>query len=103
MVDARTWQDEVVSAATGALLLFGAVQATMMVYGLWRGERFNGWQMIGLALASAGLLMLLLPGLVAPKTTHWLRCQEGPGTPPHAAAFRRHSTCEASGALRITW
>jgi drug/metabolite transporter (DMT)-like permease len=60
------------SAATGALLLFGAVQATMMVYGLWRGERFNGWQIMGLALASAGLLMLLLPGLVAPSLSHGL-------------------------------
>ena len=27
------------TAATGALLLFGAVQTTMLVYGLWRGER----------------------------------------------------------------
>ena len=60
------------SAATGALLLFGAVQATMMVYGFWRGERFNGWQGLGLVLASAGLLMLLLPGLVAPSPTHGL-------------------------------
>jgi drug/metabolite transporter (DMT)-like permease len=60
------------SAATGALLLFGAVQATMIGYGLWRGERFNGWQMMGLVLASAGLLMLLLPGLVAPSLSHGL-------------------------------
>jgi drug/metabolite transporter (DMT)-like permease len=60
------------SAATGALLLFGAVQATMLGYGLWRGERFNNWQMMGLALACAGLLMLLLPGLVAPSLFHGL-------------------------------
>lgn len=60
------------SAATGALLLFGAVQATMMAYGFRRGERFNGWQLFGLALASAGLLMLLLPGLVAPSLPHGL-------------------------------
>ena len=60
------------SAATGALLLFGAVQATMMGYGLWRGERFNGWQLFGLALAFAGLLMLLLPGLVTPSLSHGL-------------------------------
>jgi drug/metabolite transporter (DMT)-like permease len=60
------------SAATGALLLFGAVQATMIGYGLWRGERFNSWQWLGLALAGAGLLMLLLPGLVAPSLTHGL-------------------------------
>jgi len=60
------------SAATGALLLFGAVQATMIGYGLWRGERFNSRQLFGLALAGAGLLMLLLPGLVAPSLSHGL-------------------------------
>lgn len=53
-------------AATGALLLFGAVQATMIGHGLWRGERFRGAQWLGLALALAGLVGLLLPGLTAP-------------------------------------
>ena len=54
------------SAGTGALLLFGAVQATMILTGLWRGERLNGWQGIGLALALGGLVALVLPGLSAP-------------------------------------
>jgi drug/metabolite transporter (DMT)-like permease len=54
------------TAATGALLLFGAVQATMIGYGLWRGERLNRQQIAGLALALAGLVGLLLPGLSAP-------------------------------------
>jgi len=54
------------SAATGALLLFGAVQATMIGYGIWAGERLVGRQMIGLMLASGGLIGLLLPGLSAP-------------------------------------
>ncbi len=49
--------------ATGALLLFGAVQATMIVYGLWVGERLVKLQLAGLALAFAGLLLLFLPGL----------------------------------------
>ena len=53
-------------AATGALLLFGAVQATMIGVGLWRGERLRGGQLIGLMLALAGLVGLLLPGLSAP-------------------------------------
>ena len=53
-------------AATGALLLFGAVQATMIGYGLWRGERFRRLQLVGLVLAFGGLLGLLLPGLSAP-------------------------------------
>jgi drug/metabolite transporter (DMT)-like permease len=53
-------------AATGALLLFGAVQATMIVAGLARGERLGPRQRAGLLLALAGLVGLLLPGLAAP-------------------------------------
>ena len=53
-------------AASGALLLFGAVQATMIGYGLWRGERLRGWQIAGLLLALSGLVGLLMPGLSAP-------------------------------------
>lgn len=55
------------SAATGALLLFGAVQATMIGYGLWRGERLSSLQLAGFALALAGLVALMLPGLAAPS------------------------------------
>lgn len=54
------------SAATGALLLFGAVQTTMISAGLWKGERFRGSRLAGLVLALAGLLALLLPGLSSP-------------------------------------
>lgn len=53
-------------AATGALLLFGAVQVTMVGHGLWRGERLRVWQVAGCLLAFAGLVGLLLPGLAAP-------------------------------------
>jgi drug/metabolite transporter (DMT)-like permease len=53
-------------AATGALLLFGAVQATMIGHGIWTGERLLKLQLVGLMLAFAGLLGLLLPGLTAP-------------------------------------
>ena len=54
------------SVATGALLLFGAVQATMIGVGIWKGERLRGPQLVGLALALGGLIGLLLPGLSAP-------------------------------------
>jgi drug/metabolite transporter (DMT)-like permease len=54
------------TAATGALLLFGAVQVTMIGIGLMRGERLHPGQWIGVALAAAGLVGLLLPGLSAP-------------------------------------
>ncbi|MDX1346407.1 MAG: DMT family transporter [Sedimenticolaceae bacterium] len=54
------------SASTGALLLFGAVQATMIGQGLWSGERLQRIQLVGLLLALAGLVVLLSPGLSAP-------------------------------------
>jgi len=53
--------------AVGALILFGAVQATMIGYGLWTGERMRGVQVVGLCAAFAGLVCLLLPGLSAPS------------------------------------
>ncbi|CAO3404670.1 DMT family transporter [Azospirillum palustre] len=54
------------TAGTGALLLFGAVQATMILVGLYRGERLVPLQWGGLALALGGLALLLAPGLSAP-------------------------------------
>ncbi len=54
------------SAGTGALLLFGAVQATMILWGLGRGERLHAGQLCGLVLALGGLVWLLFPGLSAP-------------------------------------
>ena len=57
------------SAATGALLLFGAVQATMIGHGLRAGERLEWRQVAGLVLALGGFLGLLLPGLSAPPLT----------------------------------
>jgi drug/metabolite transporter (DMT)-like permease len=56
------------SAGTGALILFGSVQATMILYGLLRGERFTPLQTVGLLLALGGLVTLVLPGVAAP---HW--------------------------------
>jgi drug/metabolite transporter (DMT)-like permease len=54
------------SAATGALLLFGSVQATMISHGIWAGERMDRLQLIGFVLAFGGLVGLLLPGLSSP-------------------------------------
>jgi drug/metabolite transporter (DMT)-like permease len=54
------------TTATGALLLFGAVQLGMTGFGLWRGERLAPLQWLGLSLALGGLLILLAPGLTAP-------------------------------------
>lgn len=54
------------SAATGALLLFAAVQVTMIGHGFWIGERLQWAQWLGVLLAIAGLVGLLLPGVSAP-------------------------------------
>lgn len=52
---------------TGALLLFGAVQVTMIGRGLIVGERPRAMEWIGLLAAIGGLLWLVLPGLAAPE------------------------------------
>jgi len=53
-------------AGTGALLLFGAVQATMILWGLYKGERLNAIQIVGFIAAVTGLVVLVFPGLSAP-------------------------------------
>jgi drug/metabolite transporter (DMT)-like permease len=54
------------SAGTGALLLFGAVQATMILWGFRKGERLHAIQIVGLVVALTGLVVLVFPGLSAP-------------------------------------
>ena len=54
------------SAGTGALVLFGAVQLTMFGVGLRAGERFSATAWSGLALAFGGLVYLVSPGIAAP-------------------------------------
>src|SRR4051812_6361441 len=54
------------TTATGALILFSFVQATMIGWGIARGERPRAIEYVGLAIAVAGLVALVLPGLEAP-------------------------------------
>ena len=54
------------SAGTGALLLFGAVQATMILWGFHKGERLDAIQIVGFIVAVIGLVVLVFPGLTAP-------------------------------------
>ncbi len=54
------------SAGTGALLLFGAVQASMIGWSFLKGERLRDLQLIGWLAALAGLIGLMLPGWAAP-------------------------------------
>ena len=53
-------------AATGALVLIGAVQLTMLGIAVFQGERFSALSWAGFAVAVAGVLWLLLPGATAP-------------------------------------
>lgn len=55
------------TTATGALLLFSAVQTTMISHGISKGERLGRWQVLGLGIALAGLVVLLMPGLETPS------------------------------------
>jgi drug/metabolite transporter (DMT)-like permease len=54
------------TAGTGALLLFGAVQVVMIAAGFFAGERIAAGIVVGWLLAVAGLTLLLLPGISAP-------------------------------------
>lgn len=54
------------TAGTGALLLFGAVQLTMFISAIRGGERFSVLSWTGLCVAFAGLVFLVAPGVSAP-------------------------------------
>jgi drug/metabolite transporter (DMT)-like permease len=54
------------SAGTGALLLFGAVQATMILWGLHKGEGLDAIQIVGFIIAVTGLIVLVFPSVSAP-------------------------------------
>lgn len=51
------------NTGTGALVLFGTTQITMIAAGLRAGERPSRLDWLGLAVALAGLLWLVMPGL----------------------------------------
>jgi drug/metabolite transporter (DMT)-like permease len=54
------------TTATGALILFAAVQMTMLGWAVVRGERPRVLEWLGIAVAASGLVVLVLPGLAAP-------------------------------------
>jgi drug/metabolite transporter (DMT)-like permease len=55
------------STGSGALILFGSVQITMIVVALRSGERPSSLEWIGLIIALGGLIYLVFPGLTAPS------------------------------------
>ena len=54
------------TAGTGALILFGSVQLTMIAAALFKGERPKMLEWLGLAVALSGLVYLVFPGLSSP-------------------------------------
>lgn len=56
---------EQIDAGIGALILFGVVQLTMIIYGLCKGETLSRIKLTGLLFAFGGLVYLLVPSSVS--------------------------------------
>lgn len=56
-----------IAAGAGALMLFGAVQVTMILAGFIAGERMGRFQSVGFVAAMSGLVILVLPGVETPS------------------------------------
>lgn len=56
----------ILGAGTGALILFGAVQLTMIGVAIYSGERLSLLMVTGLVIAVGGLIYLLFPGVSVP-------------------------------------
>ncbi len=54
------------ATGTGALLLFGAVQLTLLAIYWWQGERFQYLEIIGIGLSIVGFVWLMLPSATRP-------------------------------------
>lgn len=52
---------------TGALILFAAVQITMITYALASGKKMNMKEWLGVLIAFAGFIYLVSPGVTAPS------------------------------------
>ncbi len=83
------------TAATGALLLFGAVQVTMLGVALLRGERLHSLQWAGLVAAGGGIGWLLWPGVAAPPPAAAL-CMLGAGIAWGAYTLRARGSGDAT-------
>lgn len=57
---------------TGALLLFGSVQITMIAISLRNGNHLHASEWIGLAMAFLGLCYLVLPGISTPSANGFI-------------------------------
>ena len=85
------------AAGTGALLLFGAVQLTMIGWGRVRGERLSVLQTVGVVAALAGLAVLVAPGVRAPAPVPAL-LMAGAGVAWGVYSLRGRGATDAAGA-----
>lgn len=58
-----------INTGAGALMLFGAVQVTMIASGFMSGERMGALQTTGFVAAMCGLVILVSPGVQAPSVS----------------------------------
>jgi drug/metabolite transporter (DMT)-like permease len=87
-----SWAYLNLSAATGALILFGSVQMTMIFSALRTGERMSIKNRVGCLVALLGLVILLLPGLSAPPVfSAGLMCAAGIGWGVYSLRGRKTS------------
>lgn len=56
------------TAGTGALLLFGAVQLTLFTLHWWQGERFKSLEIVGIIVSVLGFVWLMLPSATRPDS-----------------------------------
>lgn len=60
------------NTGTGALILFAAVQLTMIFIPVFRGERLHLFEWCGVIIAFVGFVFLVLPGVSAPSFTGFI-------------------------------
>jgi drug/metabolite transporter (DMT)-like permease len=57
---------------TGALILFGAVQISMILVGLWSGNKLHYAEWLGIMMAFMGLVYLVIPSLSTPSMSGFI-------------------------------
>ena len=93
-----------IGAAAGALLVFGAVQLTMIGGGIFAGERPRLRTWLGLAVAAGGLAWLTLPAVGRPDPVgSALMILAGCAWGVYSLAGRRSPDALASNARNFVW
>ena len=93
-----------IGAAVGALLLFGTVQVTMIAWGIVSGERPNARVWVALAIAAAGMAVLVLPSAKRPDPAGaFLMVLAGCAWAVYSLVGKRAQQALASNARSFVW